>query len=209
MKTHQLINPPALSGILIFVFLLSTPFLLKVWSGNPLTGDKPETTTFSNGRSVKYLDLPIWQLKLLGIDCSSKGIFYKNQNPEWKKEQRRYEVLGLYLGDENYCTNVNYHDTEEEDFSSLGKPGKIMKIMETTSNSFDPVMVTDLDGHRTWDAYSVYEDNTIKLIPVRINMADLQMKKRKDFVVFWFKPTESLKKVLSGYVDTDNYAVIP
>lgn len=193
--------------MLLIVFLFCTPFLSPVRPGNPsddIAVAQPATGTV---HAVKYLDLPIWQLKLIGIDCSTKGVFYKNQNPDWKKENNRYQLLCFYLTDETYCSNLNYHDGEK--IKAGNKAEKILEAMPVTTNAFNPVMITNLNGDRTWDAFSVYNDPGMKLLPVRINMEDLQMNKRKDMMVFWFKPTEALKKALAEYVDIDPFLTAP
>jgi hypothetical protein len=49
-----------------------------------------------------------------------------------------------------------------------------------------------------------------KLLPVQVNMAELNINGRSDTLVFWFLPTASLKKVLSPVANMDDYLqVIP
>ena len=205
MKTQPAIPVWKMTFMFIFVSLFSISFLSR--SGNPVNGQTVHPTGPGTTHSVKYLDLPIWQLKLLGIECNRNGIFYKNQNPDRKNEKKSQRILCFYLNDETYCSNLNIEKNEE--IKDAGTALKILKKMQITSNSFDPVMITDLDGHRTWDAFTVLDDKSMKLLPIRINTTDLQMQKRKDMVVFWFRPTESLKKALSEYVNIDYYLVAP
>jgi hypothetical protein len=49
----------------------------------------------------------------------------------------------------------------------------------------------------------------MKLLPVQLNMADYGIKSRKDTIVFWFQPVESLKKALAPYADISAYLVTP
>ncbi len=207
METNHLHSARKATWSFILVFLISIFVNTSVKAGNPLKTDTDRNTGTGAINSAKFLDLPIWQLKLIGLDGSSKGLFYKNQNPDWQKEKNRYQLLCFYLTDDVFYSNLNYHTGEE--FLVNGKPQQILKNMETSVNAFDPVLLTDQEGKKFWDAFTVLGDKDMKLLPVRINMADLQMKKRNDWVVFWFKPTESLKKVLSPYVNIDSLLRVP
>jgi hypothetical protein len=205
MKPNQHICSGMIRILPVVMLLACLSFLVSVRAGQPVNSTASASAAMKS--PVKYLDLPIWQLKALGITCNSNGVFYKNQNPDWKKEKNKYQVLCILLADDNYCSNYNY--MEGEGIRAKTKAEKLLQDLPETSNSFNPVMVTDLNGHRTWDAFEVLGDPSMKLLPVRINLEDLQMQKRKDFIVFWFKPTESLKNALAGFVNIDPFLAVP
>lgn len=157
--------------------------------------------------SVNYLDLPLWQLKLLGIECSRNGLFYKNQNPDALKQGRRYQYLCFMLTDDIYCTNVNFNEGEK--IAGKGSGYKRLSEMPATRNAFDPVLITDAKGSATWDSYTEILAHDTKLVPVRINMTDLQMKSRAGWIIFWFMPGEELSRALDGIARTEDHLALP
>ena len=159
------------------------------------------------GHKSGYLKLTTEQLKLIGIECNPEGVFYKNHNPDWQKEKNRYAILAFLLTDDVYCSNINLQENEK--ISGMGSAGKYLMKLPETNHTFNPCMVTSFAGSRTWDAYTVLGDSTMKLLPVQLNMADYGMKSRKDTILFWFVPTESLKTILAPVADINDYLVTP
>jgi hypothetical protein len=51
--------------------------------------------------------------------------------------------------------------------------------------------------------------NDLKLFPVAICMNETKLVNRKDTIVVWFKPGESLKKALPGNVNIEEYLKVP
>lgn len=151
-----------------------------------------------------YLVLDREHLALLGIQCDEKGVYYKNMNPRWKEDHKRYAVLCFFLTEDVYCGNINL-DTESDRISGNGHPYSFLRRMQAGSNDFYPLLITSPSGQPTWDAYTKLHDSTMKLLPVQLNMAGLGLKSRTDTVVFWFKPTASLRRTLAGINGIDNF----
>jgi hypothetical protein len=153
-----------------------------------------------------YLRLTPEQLKTIGIVCNEEGVFYKNHNPHWKQDHKKYPVLAFYLTGATYCAIVTLEENEK--FPEL-KSAKFLTTLPETTHPYDPCLVTSFSGFRTWDSFKVLGDSTMKLLPVQLNMADYGIKSRKDTIVFWFRPVESLKKALAPYADISAYLVTP
>jgi hypothetical protein len=153
-----------------------------------------------------YLRLTPEQLKTIGIVCNEDGVFYKNRNPHWKQNHKKYPVLAFYLTGSTYCAIVTLEENEK--FPEL-KSAKFLTTLPETTHPYDPCLVTSFSGFRTWDSFTVLGDSTMKLLPVQLNMADYGIKSRKDTIVFWFQPVESLKKALAPYADISAYLVTP
>jgi hypothetical protein len=154
----------------------------------------------------KYLRLTPEQLKTIGIVCNQDGVFYKNRNPHWKQNHKKYPLLAFYLTEGTYCAIITLEENEK--FPEL-KSAKFLTTLPETTKPFDPCLVTSFSGFRTWDAFTVLGDSTMKLLPVQLNMADYGIKSRKDTIVFWFQPVESLKKALAPYADISSYLATP
>jgi hypothetical protein len=164
------------------------------------------TPVIQQSGKAKYLQLTPEQLKTIGIVCNEDGVFYKNRNPHWKQNHKKYPVLAFYLTGSTYCAIVTLEENEK--FPEL-KSAKFLTTLPETTKPFDPCLVTSFAGFRTWDSFTVLGDSTMKLLPVQLNMADYGIKSRKDTIVFWFQPVESLKKALAPYADISDYLVTP
>jgi beta-lactamase regulating signal transducer with metallopeptidase domain len=157
-----------------------------------------------NRRINGYLNLDRGQLELLGLHCSSKGVFYKNSNPKKLQDHNRYSVLCFFLTDDVYCCNINL-DSPGEKINGYGASYRMLRNMPLSTNDFYPLLVTSLKGYPTWDSYSKLRDTTMKLLPVQVSMAGMGLDSRADTMIFWFKPTTSLRNTLKGITDIDPY----
>ena len=155
-----------------------------------------------------FLSLGPDQLGLLGLQCSSEGVFYKNRNPNKVQDHNRFSVLCFYSTEDVYCGNISL-DSPGEKIIGSGAAYRTIRKMPMSSNDFYPLLVTSYSGYPTWDSYTKLNDNTLKLLPVQIRMAGLGMTSRNDTMVFWFKPTPSLKEALSGIANIDLYLKAP
>jgi hypothetical protein len=81
----------------------------------------------------------------------------------------------------------------------------VLKRKELTRFDFYPVVVAGYDGFRTLDMSGTLSDPGLKLLPLQVNMAGLNLGNRSDTLVFWFYPTESLKQLLLPVANTDEY----
>ena len=86
--------------------------------------------------------------------------------------------------------------------------------MNNISPCFCASVVRNISRHPCRMAYkghvfTVLGDPAMKLVPVRINMADLQMKNRTDWIIIWFPPSEGLRKALDGIFNIDDCLLSP
>jgi hypothetical protein len=152
-----------------------------------------------------FLFLKSDQLKPLGIELNANGIFYKNFNPDWKQEHARYSCLSFYCGSNNYLTTNHYLETDQ--LEAKGRNERLLMKMQTTRNDFFPLLIGNPEGKQSLDNATLPKD--LKLFPVAICMSETKLANRKDTIVVWFKPTESLKKALPGNVKIEDYLQVP
>ena len=154
-------------------------------------------------KSVKpdYLFLHADQLKRLGIELNENGVFYKNENPVWDQDNEKYACLAFYCTNTNFVTtkhfNLNDTLTVANSFDSL------LIEMEFSKNDFYPLLIGNAKRNQSLDNESLPED--IKLIPVAIKMDETNLSNRKDTVVVWLRPTESLKKALPANINMNDF----
>ena len=191
--------------IKVLLFIPLVLFMLQLFARPEMINSIRAKVNKSNSR---YLSLGRDQLGLLGIQCSSEGVFYKNRNPNKVQDHNRYSILCFFSTEDVYCCNINL-DSPGEKISGSGAAYRMIRKMPLSSNDFYPLLITSFSGHPTWDSYTVHHDSTLKLLPVQIKMADLGMTSRNDTMVFWFKPTPSLKETLSGIANIDLYLKAP
>jgi hypothetical protein len=192
-------------NLIILVLMLATAFpLLTAFPSNHSRSNLPAPDSHVRG---PFLDLPLWQLKLIGITGNHDGLFYKNQNPAWKALKNRYSILCFSLTDKIYDKQVGCKNAEE--MNKEIRDDKLLLSLPLTNFDFEPVLVTNGSGDFKWDAFTVLDEPAMKLVPVRINMADLQMKQRTDWIIIWFPPSDGLRKALDGYVNIDDYLLSP
>ncbi len=192
MMNKRKSNPRAILKALLFLPLIA--LMMQVFGQKEI---KPGSTSPQNQTHGKYLVLKPDQLKILGFEYNSEGLFYKNERPN----QIEYKGLDLIFTKKVYSCSVKLRKGE--------KPGhfpaeKIINKMTATTLDFFPLVVSDLKGQKTIVTVPVHKYEKEKLLPVQVNMADLQISGRSDTLVFWFLPTEALKQFLSP-VKLDDY----
>jgi hypothetical protein len=145
------------------------------------------------------------QLKPLGIELNSNGVFYKNLNPQWMQDHARYSCLSFYCCNNNYLTTNHYSETDVLEAKSRNE--RLLMKMETTRNDFYPLLIGDINGKQSLDNETLSPD--LKLFPVAICMSETKLSDRQDTIIVWFKPTEALKKALPENVNFEDYLQVP
>ena len=149
----------------------------------------------------EFLFLNSNQLKSLGIVLNENGVFYKNLNPNCKKDNKPYSCLSFYCCSDNYLTTNHYKETDV--IQAKNKYEKFLMKLETTKNDFYPLLIGDTKGKQSLDDETLAKD--LKLFPVAICMSETKLRSRKDTIVVWFKPTEALQKALPKNVKVEDY----
>jgi len=150
---------------------------------------------------AEFLFLNVEQLKPLGIELTENGVFYKNLNPNWKQDSARFAGLGFYCCDDNYLTSLHFN--EQDTLEKNNRNDSLLISKEFSRNDFYPLLIGDTKGNQSLDNETLSRE--MKLLPVAVCMADARLQNRKDTIVVWFKPTESLKKALPLDVRMDDY----
>lgn len=149
----------------------------------------------------EFLFLNSNQLKPLGIILNKNGVFYKNLNPNWKQYNVKNAGLSFYCCSDNYLTTIHY--TETEVIKANNKNERLLMNLKTTRNDFYPVLIGNTKGEQSLDNETLAKD--LKLFPIAICMSETKLRNRKDTIVVWLKPTESLKKALPANVKIEDY----
>ena len=162
---------------------------------------KSASTVIPTQPQGKFLILKPEQLKILGFEYNSEGLFYKNERPD----EIAYKGLDLIFTKKVYSCSIRIKKGE--------KPGhfpgnKVIDKMTATTFDFVPYVVSNFKGQRTITTVPMQKHEKEKLLPVEVHMADLQIIGRSDTVVFWFNPTESLMKILAPIFKIDDYLQI-
>jgi hypothetical protein len=153
----------------------------------------------------EFLFLNPNQLKSLGIVLNGNGVFYKNFNPNWKQDNAKYSCLSFYCTSANYLSTNHYLETDV--INAKSRDEKLLMRIETSKNDFYPILIGDTKGKQSLDDATL--SNDLKLFPVAICMNETKLVNRKDTIVVWFKPGESLKKALPGNVNIEEYLKVP
>lgn len=151
-------------------------------------------------KKQEFLFLNVAQLKSLGINVTDQGVFYKNSNPNWLQDKERFATLAFYLGDDNYVST--FHMKETDTLVVKSKSDSLLNMQTITKNDFYPLLIGNTKGNQSLNQ-DLPED--MKLLPVAICMADTKLPNRIDTLIVWFKPTESLKTILSDNIKIDEY----
>ena len=159
-----------------------------------------------NTESSKYIYLNAQQLKPLGIELSEKGLFYQNCNPE----EKEFPYLYFYSIDEEHYVvsgmSTNCINEEIDTFLlNTNDVYRIFKDKEITEHDFYPMFVGSPQNKYTF----LQEKNTKELVPVAVCMSETKINNRTDTVIFWFYPTESLKKALPDNIKIEDYLRLP
>ncbi|MDR3651572.1 MAG: hypothetical protein P4L34_01220 [Paludibacter sp.] len=148
-----------------------------------------------------YLYLNAAQLKPLGIVLNEKGVFYKNENPNWKQDNEKYPCLAFVCNNDNYVTTIHFNTTDT--LKTKNGTDSLLVNKELTKNDFYPLLIGDPHGKQSLDNENLPAD--MKLLPVAICIAETKLVSRKDTVVVWLRPTESLKKLLPAGINMEEY----
>jgi beta-lactamase regulating signal transducer with metallopeptidase domain len=193
MMNKRKSNPRAILKALLFLPLIA--LMVQVFAQKEI---KPAVLTPNDHPNGKYLVLTTDQLKLLGFDVNSTGLFYKNQRIDKPGRQ----TLCMYFTHKTYSASMILKPGEK--ITGHSATDQILKKQATTNFDFYPMVVAWINGW--WTLLNIpKEDLPEDLLPVQINMADLKMLNRTDTLVFWFNPTESLRKTLAPIVRVDDY----
>jgi beta-lactamase regulating signal transducer with metallopeptidase domain len=194
MMNKRRSSPVAILKVLIFIPLIALMVQLFAqkevkMSGNAAKESLPGT----------YLQLTPEQFKLLGFEINPSGLFYKNT----RGGRPDRGILCLYFTEEMNNGSIILNPGEEITGNSI--PENSLKKQTLTNYDFYPVVVAHFNGFRNQDMSPGKTNQNEQLLPVQINMAGLKLGKRADTLVFWFKPTTSLKNVLSPIADINDY----
>ena len=155
------------------------------------------------GQENKYIYLNAEQLKPLGIELSEDGLFYQNCNPKWE-EDGKYPYYAFYsVGKEHYVNSSVASHCSLSDYPS-NEHDSIFMNRKMTENDFYPLFV-GTEGKYTF----LSEKHDKELVPIAIRMKETKIPNRTDTVIFWFKLTESLKKVLPTGIIIEDYVGLP
>jgi beta-lactamase regulating signal transducer with metallopeptidase domain len=168
-----------------------------------IEGNFGEKNNYSNTSDFLFLNSE--QLKPLGIELNKNGVFYKNLNPNWKQDKVRYSGLSFYCSSNNYLTSKHY--SEKDVIKAKNRSERLLGKMEITNNDFYPILIGNPKGKKALNNETLPEE--LKLFPVAICMSETKLQNRKDTIVVWFKPSESLKKVLPENVNIEDYLRLP
>ena len=155
-------NPRAILKALLFLPLIA--LMVQVFAQRI---SSPASISPTVATPAKYLLLKPEQLKLLGFDLNSTGLFYKNQRIDKPGRQ----TLCLYFTNKTYSGSMILKPGEQ--ITSHSATHQILKKQATTNFDFYPMVVAWINGMWT--------------------------------LVFWFNPTESLRKTLAPIVKVDDY----
>ena len=148
-----------------------------------------------------FLYLNAAQLKPLGIVLNDKGVFYKNVNPNWKQDHEKYVGMAFCCTSKIFVSTSQYYETEK--LNAKNSPDSFLVSVEETKNDFYPLLIGNPKGSPSFDQGNFKAE--MKLLPVAIRMAETNLPDRKDTVVVWLRPTESLKKLLPEGIRMEDY----
>ncbi|MEI6682222.1 MAG: M56 family metallopeptidase [Bacteroidota bacterium] len=194
MMNKQNSRPGALLKALLFIPLIA--LMVQVFAQKQMT---PPQSGSKDHPAAKYLELNPDQLALLGFECQPSGLYYKNI----RHGSSDKGTTCLYFTAGTYSASIILHPGEQ--ITGHSQPEKILKKQALTTHDFYPVVVAGFNGNRTLDMIGAEKDPAMKLLPVQVNMAALNLGKRADTLVFWFKPTPDLTKMLSSIAKVDDY----
>ncbi len=194
MMNKRKSSPGSLLKLLVFLPLIA--LMVQLFAQKVSDPVKDEPLAKDHG---KYLVLKPDQLKLLGLEVNQSGLFYKN----FREGKPDKGMLCLYFTNEMYSTSIILKKGEK--LPGHSEPVRILKNLQTTGFDFYPVVVAGFNGSRTLEIHAPSGNPEQKLLPVQVNMAELNLGKRADTLLFWFLPTESLKKILSPLVNAEDY----
>jgi hypothetical protein len=151
----------------------------------------------------KYIYLNAEQLKSLGIELSEEGLFYQNCNPNWEKDGKN-PYYAFYSVNEGDYVNCYIGDKCLKDYP-VNEFDTVFMNRKMTENDFYPLFVGNTEGKYNF----LSEKHDKELVPIAIRMEEAKISNRTDTLLFWFKVTESLKKVLPAGIIIEDYLGLP
>ena len=194
MMNKRKSNPGAILKVLVFIPLVA--LMVQV-----LAQKEIKATAASSGDRIhtKYLEFTKDQLKILGFEMTSSGLYYKNVrfgNPE-------KGILCLYFTEKTYSGSIILK--KGEPFPTHSPADKVLKKQALLNYDYYPVVVAGYNGFRTQDMMAAEKDPNAKLLPIQVNMAELKLGKRADTLVFWFTPTKALIQAIAPFAKAADY----
>jgi len=157
----------------------------------------------NNVKKTDFVYLNSEQLKPLGIEVNEFGVFYKNFNPKWIDDNEKYPILGFIATNETYLSTMHYN--ENDTLKAEDKIDSLFVKMELTKNDFYPILIGSTKGKFSLDR----EEKNIKLLPIAICMEETKLTDRKDTLIIWFKPTESISNALPKDINIVEFIKFP
>ena len=198
MKKNEKLSLSRIPGILMVIILMA--MMLQVSAQKQVTMAAVATPQ-KDQTGKNYLKLSADALKWMGFVANESGLYYKNTrfglSDKW--------VLCLYFTET--VNNASFTVKPGEKFPTHSKPEKFLKKQAVTNHDFYPVVVAHYNGFRNLDMMAAEPDPRVMLLPIQVNMADLNIGTRNDTIVFWLKPTASLKQLLAPIANTDEYLI--
>ena len=194
MMNKRKSNPAAILKVLFFIPLIA--LMVQLFAQREI---KQSFISSKDSLRSTYLQLAPEQFRLLGFEMNPSGLFYKNA----RFGRPDQGVLCLYFTEK--LNNGSIILKPGEKITGNSTPERNLEKQVQTNLDFYPVVIAHFNGFRNQDMSAGETSQNEQLLPVQMNMADLKLGKRADTLVFWFKPTASLKKVLSHIANTDNY----
>ena len=194
MMNKRKSNPGAILKVLIFIPLVA--LMVQVFAQKEV-----EATAASSGERThtKYLEFTKDQLRILGFETTSSGLYYKNVrfgNPE-------KGILCLYFTAKTYSGSIILK--KGEPFPTHSPAEKVLMKQALLNYDYYPVVVAGYNGFRTQDMMAAEKDPNAKLLPIQVNMAELKLGKRSDTLVFWFTPTPALIHAIAPFAKAADY----
>jgi beta-lactamase regulating signal transducer with metallopeptidase domain len=187
-------NPRAILKALLFLPLIA--LMIQAFAQKEI---KTTVAPLNGTAAKKYLVLPTDQLKLLGFEFNNTGLYFKNKRPGTPE----HNVLCLYFTDHTYSASISLKPGEK--LKGKSAPEKFLMNAQLTNYDFAPLIVSSYGDHRTIVLGGMNQFDDEKLLPIQVNMAELNINKRSDTLVFWFRPTDALKQILSPIARVEEY----
>lgn len=160
-------------------------------------------TSCTGPAKINYLYLTTEQLQQIGITVSGEGVFFKNHNPKAKETDDKYPWFGFYSTNDIYLNTILYRETDT--LHPESKTDSLFVEMKATDFDFYPILIGNPHGIYSYKK----SDITERLFPVAIKMSGLNLPRRTDTLVVWFKPTASLQKAFGKTLRVEDYLAVP
>lgn len=134
-------------------------------------------------KPYKFMDLTIDELKKIGVAVNENGVFFKNLDTVGNRQ------FGCYFVKKGYSTILSIKPKSEY----IDKYEQMFYDLPTSNFDFSPIMITDLEGQKTFDTESA---NIRDLVPIFIDLSWCKKANRTDKIIIWLKNTNELKSLL-------------